>query len=203
MLVISAANRRSWLVCGALLLMFACVLMAQHRGGRGAGGKSGSTGVGDTETEQEREFARAAAVQATSDQVTQFQKLSKSTEAARKSAHDLLQLHENADQPDLFHATHSVTTAVDEWRSENQQFLKSLSGAQKSGLKDLFKKLEKADSDVAKENKALAQELEASKVGGKQVLEAAKKLDQALRDLQAKQLALGTEMGIQSAASSQ
>ena len=184
------------LICGILLSLNATIMLAQHRGGRGGGGKSGPTGVSDSETEQSKDFKRAAAIQARPEQITQFQQLTKSDQVARKSAQGILEHAENADQPDLFHSSKSLTDAVEEAQSENQQFLQSLSDLQKSGLKDFIKKLGKANSDVTKENKAISRELERSKVDGKQLATATKKLDNALADFQAKHAAIGAEMGI-------
>jgi hypothetical protein len=59
-----------------------------------------------------KDFKRAVALQATPDQVVQFQRLTKSTQAARKSAQDIQQLAAN--QPDLFRHPNPLTSAVEE-----------------------------------------------------------------------------------------
>jgi hypothetical protein len=64
-------------------------------------------------------------------------------------------------------------------------------------LKDFTKKVQKANSDVTKEDKALAHELERSNIDGKQITEVATKLDKAIRALRAKLIAVGSEMGVQ------
>jgi hypothetical protein len=71
-----------------------------------------------------------------------------------------------------------------------------------SGLKEITKKLGKASSDVTKRSKALTWDLERSGIAGQQISGVAEKLDKALSDLQARQLAMGSEMGIQSEGSS-
>jgi hypothetical protein len=172
-------------------------LLAQHRGHRGSGGSSSSTGVSQPESPESKEFQRAAAIQARPEQVTEFQQLIKSDQAAQKSAQDLLQVAETASQVDVFQSTESLGRAVEEAQSDNEQFLLSLSNPQKSGLKDFTKKLQKANSDVTKEDKALAHELERSNIDGKQITEVATKLDKAIRALRAKQIAVGSEMGVQ------
>lgn len=73
---------------------------------------------------------------------------------------------------------------------------------QKSGLKEITKKLGKANSDVTKGSKALTRDLERPPIAGQQISGVAQKLDKALSDLQARQLAIATEMGIQSEGSS-
>lgn len=177
--------------------MLPATTFAQRRGGRGRGSRSSPTGVSDNESQQTKDFERAAAVHARPEQITQFQQLTRSEQAARKSTEDLLQLAEAANQIDLFHYTGSVTRAVEEIEFESDQFLHSLSDAQKTGLKEFTKKLGKASSDVTKENKALNRQLERSKVNGRQIAEVARKLDKALSDFQTRQAAVGTEMGIQ------
>jgi CHAT domain-containing protein len=150
-----------------------------------------------------KDFKRAVALQATPDQVVQFQRLTKSTQAARKSAQDIQQLAESANQPDLFRYPNPLTSAVEEAQTDNEQFLQSFSAVQKSGLKDLTKKLGKANSDVTKQSKALTRGLGHSRIDGKQIAGVVEKLDKALSDFQTKQLAVGTEMGIPGEGSSQ
>jgi len=186
-----------WLVSG-LALLISSAGIAQHRGGRGGGGsRTGSTGVSDNESQQTKDFERAAAIHARPEQMTQFQQVTKSEQTARKNTENLLQVAETVERVDLFHHTTAVTNAVEELQSENEQFLLSFSDGQKSGLKDLRKKLGKANSEVTKENQALARELERKQVSGKQIAEVAKRLDRALREFQATQNAMGSEMGIQ------
>jgi hypothetical protein len=194
-------NRLTWLVCGIVLLMSPPTLLAQRRGGHGAG--AGRPPAGVSKTDDLKDFKRAVALQATPDQVTQFQRLTKSTHAARKSAQDLLQLAESASKPDLFRYTEPLTSAVGEAQTDDERFLQSFSAVQKSELKDLTKKLGKAQSDVTKQTKALTQGLGHSGSDGKQIASVVEKLDKALSDFQTEQLAVSAEMGIQGEGSSQ
>jgi len=188
-------KRLTWLVCGMALLMSPRALLAQRRGGQGGG--PGRPPVGVSNTDDLKDFKRAVALQATPDQRIQFQRLTKSTKAARKGAQALLQLAEDASKPDLFQSTNPLTSAVEEAQTDNEKFLQSFSVVQKSELKDVTKKLGKANSDVTKQGKALTRGLGHSGIDGKHIAGVAEKLDKALRDFQAKQLAVGTEMGIQ------
>jgi hypothetical protein len=194
-------NRLATLVCGIVLLLSPNTLLAPRRGGHGASTGSPPTGVSNTD--DLKDFNRAFALQATPDQVIQFHRLTKSIQAARKGAQDLLQVAENASKPDLFHYTNPLPSAVEEAQADNEQFLQSFSAAQKSGLKNLTKKLGKANSDVTKQSKALTRGLGHSGIDGKQIEGVAEKLDKALNDFQTKQLAVGIEMGIQGEGSSQ
>jgi hypothetical protein len=194
-------NRLIWLVCGIALLMNPHSLVAQRRGGRVAGTARAPGGV--STPDDLKDFKRAVALQATPDQALQFRRLTESTQAARKSAQDLLQLAEKASKTDLLHSTHPLAIALEDVQSDNEIFLRSLSAAQKSGLKDVTRKLGKANSDVTKRNKALTRDLERSPIAGRQISGVAESLDKALSGLQARQLAMGNEMGIQGERASQ
>jgi hypothetical protein len=150
-----------------------------------------------------KDFKRAVALQATPDQAVEFRRLTESTQVARKSAQDLLKLAENASKTDLLRSSNPLASALEEVRTDNQKFLQSFSVVQKSGLREVTKKLDKSNSDVTKRSKALTRDLELSPTAGRQISEVAQKLDEALSDLQARQLAIGSEMGIQSEGSSQ
>ena len=184
------------LCCGIITLIVPAGIEAQRRGGRGGGSKNPSSGSGDTESPEAKQFERAAAIQARPEQVTLFQQMTKTDQTARKNAQDLLEHAATADQTDLFHYAKSITVAVDEAQAENAQFLQSLSDAQKSGLKEFTRKLSKANSDVTKESKSLSRRLDSRKVNGKQLSEVVNRLDKALADFQAKQVEMGTEMGV-------
>jgi hypothetical protein len=193
-------NRLIWLVCGIVLLRNPHSLLAQRRGGHGGGtGRAPAAGSG---TDDLKDFKRAMALQASPDQVVQFQRLNESTQVARKSAQDLLKLAENPSKTDLLRPTTLLASALEDAQTDNQKFLQTFSAVQKSGLKEITKKLGKANSDVTKGSKALTRDLERPPIGGQQISGVAKKLDKALSDLQARQLAIAKEMGIRSEGSS-
>ncbi|MCU1299424.1 MAG: hypothetical protein JWO91_3702 [Acidobacteriaceae bacterium] len=169
-------------------------LLAQRRGGRSAGPSPSSNGV--PSTDDLKDFKRAVAVQATPDQVIRFQRLTKSTQIAREGTEHLVHLADNGSEPDLFRSISPLISAVEEARTGDENFLQSFSAVQKSELKVLTKKLRKADSDVTSRSNALARDLERSRMTGSRISAVTRKLDQALRDFQAKQLALGIQMGI-------
>jgi hypothetical protein len=76
-------KRLTRLVCGIVLLMSTRTLLAQRRGGHGAG--SGRPPTGLSNTDDLKDFKRAIALQVTPDQVIQFQRLTKSTQADQKA----------------------------------------------------------------------------------------------------------------------
>jgi hypothetical protein len=182
------------LVCGMGLLIAPQALSAQRHphGVSGAQAPGGAPKADDL-----TDFKRAIAVQATPDQVAEFERLSKSMQAARKGAQDLRQFADKQSPGDLFHAADLLTVAVGDVQTDNQRFLRGLTPLQKSGLKDATRKLSKADTAVSRHNKALTQHLGRSTLDSNYVASLAEKLDTALGDLEAGQLALATQMGIQ------
>lgn len=196
-------NRVAVLTLGIVLLFCSHELLAQHGGhGGGRGGAPRGTGTGGTADSSLQDFNHALAVQATPDQVSQFQTLAKSTAAARKQAQDLLQLAAKADRTaDFSRQTTALKDALEDAQGGNKYFVKSFSKSQKSGLKELTKKLEKADSEVAKQRKALDQQLGRTKGESVAIAGTADKLEKALTEFQTQQLSLGKEMGIEIPAS--
>jgi hypothetical protein len=190
-------NRSSALFCQIALLVCPVALLAQH-GGHGAGTGHPSTGAANPTANNGdmSDFNRSIALQATTEQAAQFQRLTKSTEAARKGAQSVLEPAKNANKPDSSRYS-ELNNAVEEAQSTNQQFVRSFSSSQQSGLKPLMKKLSKADSDVSKQSTALGQELGRSRIDAKELAEVTEKLDKALTDFQTEQIDIGKEMGIQ------
>lgn len=186
------------LAVGMLLLACPHNLLAQH-GGRG-GGRSGTPGPSaDTGEAGLTDFNHALAMQATSDQSSRFQELTKNTESARKLALELVEL-KAASAADFSRKGAALKDAVEEAQGGNQDFLKSFTKSQKAGLKELTKKLEKADSDVGKQWKELERQLAGAKSEGEGIAGAADKLEKALEEFQSQQIGLGKEMGIQTPA---
>jgi hypothetical protein len=192
-------TRLAALAIGMVLLSCPNHLLAQH-GGHGGGGRRGTPGAsGDTSDASLTDFNHALAVQATSDQASHFPDMTKSTESARKLAQELAEL-KGERSTDFSGKSAALKEAVEEVQSGNQDFLKSFTKSQKAGLKELTKKLEKADSDVARQWKELERQFAGAKSNGEGVAGAADKLEKALEEFQSQQIGLGKEMGIQTPA---
>ena len=173
-------------------------MRAQHQGSQGGVGR----GSGKTSNSDDlHDFKRAVALQASPDQVSQFKELVTSTQAAKKATQELLQLSAKAATPDLFHSADNVPSAVEDVQADNEKFLRTFTKVQQSELKKITKKLEKANSEMSKESKALGPA--ASKSDGKQIASLAEKLDKALSDFASAQDALANEMGIPQETTSQ
>jgi hypothetical protein len=191
-------NRVSWLACGtALLFLHTQALLAQHHGAHGAGAGAGRSQSPVSKPDDLSDFKKALALQATPDQVDQFQRLTKSTQAARKGAQDLRQLAQTQSKGDLFRSGDLLASTVDEAHTDSQRFVQSFSPMQKSGLKEASKKLAKATSDLKKINKVLSEHVSRSAIDNNQLIADAEKLDKALADLQTTQLELANLMGMQ------
>jgi hypothetical protein len=192
------------LAIGTFLLLCAPSLLAQH-GGHGGSGRRGAPGAASSDTSDAglTDFNQALAVQATSDQSSHFQELTRSTEKARKLAQELLGPGAKADNAtDFSHRTTALKDAVEEAQAGNQDFVKSFTKSQKAGLKESTKKLEKADSEVTKQWKNLERQLGGAKAVTEGIAGAADKLEKALEEFQSQQIGLGKEMGIQMPATS-
>lgn len=194
--------RISVLVVAIALLASPRAMLAQRGGGggRGLGGGSGAGAgrpAGVSEKDDLKDFHRALAVQASAEQIAAFAKVVHFAQAAS----DRLQSFRNSLPPvgapsspaDLAATVHD---SVEEARSSNQNFLASFSSAQKSGLKDLLKKLEKTDSDLDKHLKTLVQIAQSPKPASDPISSSAARLGEALASFQNEQFALAQAMGI-------
>jgi hypothetical protein len=85
--------------------------------------------------------------------------------------------------------------ALDALRTGNKKFQDGFSAAQKAGLKEIQKRLGKADSDLEQEQKRLSLSLEA-KATAPEITAHAESLDKALTEFSNSLLAIGREMSI-------
>jgi hypothetical protein len=187
------------LILGPVLLC-PVVAGAQHHGGGGTGGGgmhgsvSGSNRpTGLDEKDSLKDFHQAMAVQASGPQITDFEALVKDTESAKGALHSLLR--ETVDLQEVAKQNTVVAQLLERVRGGNKKWLDGFSATQKSGLKELIKRIVKVDSDVAQEQSGLDQATQAAKTVG-EVTARALNLDKALEEFSSQQLALGREMGI-------
>jgi hypothetical protein len=145
-----------------------------------------------------KDFERGFALQATPDQLSQFQVLSQHTESARKQAHDFLHMIETGSKPPEFSdPADDLKDAVQEAHDGSKEFVEKFSQPQKSSFKSLTKKLAKANADLAKLGQALNQEVGRTNADNQSMAAVLKKLEEALANLRAEQNDLGKAMGIQ------
>jgi hypothetical protein len=196
----------------AALAIFPCVMLAQHGGGGGhiGGPSAGGTGLnggnhatGVNAKDDLRDFHEIMAVQATSEQKTAFAAMLKSTALASSELQSFTeQLIKGNNAPETSRRDKDLGDALEMARTLNKRFLEGFSEAQKSGLKEMIKRLGKADSEVGQQSRALDQAFE-SKIASSQMANVAGGLGHALELFQHEQVGLGEEMSIEAASGAQ
>ena len=194
------------LIFGIALLGGPLVTHAQRGGGGGGAGPSAKPVIclhdcktlqGLNAEDDLKNFRRAIAVQATPEQRAAFAKVAQYSQAAIESLQAFREsLQKVAASSPLSDRAAILDQAIAQARASNQNFLASFSSKQKSALQDTVKKLEKADSDLDKQIKALDQIVQTLKPESEQISNSAASLDKALASFQSEQLALGGEMSI-------
>ena len=195
----------SALILATALLASPLAATAQRHGGggsniAGSGSLSGySRPTGVAEADSLRDFHQVLALQGTSQQVAEFQRLIKITEAAQSALQSFQQpLHEEKGTAESSRRG-ALDQALENARSETRKFQESFSPAQKSGLKDLAKRLAKADSDLDLQQKRLDHSLDQSvdaNAASPELAALSEALEKALTDFYNQQLAIGREMSI-------
>ena len=140
------------LLLACFLVLCPTTMTAQRHGGRGVtGGMGGANNrpTGVDEKDPLKDFHRALAVEATSQQASEFQALVKETDSAKSSLRTFV---ESPPKLGAGSETGIPRTETDQLlerlRADNQKFLDGFSAVQKAGLKENLKKLAKADSDL-------------------------------------------------------
>ena len=144
-----------------------------------------------------KDFNRIMAVQATPEQSATFADTVRDMQSAAaelQKLRDILQT--KSSESSSSKSELAVSLAVDKARAGIQAFLASFSPPQKSGLKELTKKLEVADSDVTKDLGLLHGFLESQEAAEQNMVDSAASLEKGIASFQKEQLALGGEMGI-------
>src|SRR3974390_1369950 len=138
------------LILASLLLMYSVIAVAQDpaRGGmRGsASGSNKPTGV--VEGEELKDFHQALALQATGQQVADFQALMKSADGARAELLVFQQSLRAANPSASSPSSLTLGQALENARARHKSFQDGLSTEQKAGLRDILKRVGKADSDL-------------------------------------------------------
>ncbi len=193
------------IILWAALLAYPCAVVGQHGGGGGhvggsaaAGGglSAGNHASGVDAKDDLRDFHQILAVQASSEQRTAYAEMMRNTAVAGS------QLQGFVEQLDKDHTATAVAgrdktleDAVESARILNKKFLEGFSEAQKSGLKEITKRLIKVDSELSQQAKVLDQEVEVN-ASFAQMTASVQSLGLALTNFQREQIDLGDEMSI-------
>jgi hypothetical protein len=196
-------------VVSAILMIAVAVLVAPRPafGQRSAAGRARRPSIcihdcpdtpeGDTSVDDLKDFDHLMAVQASDQQTAWFASLVQDAQAASAQLQALREILPKAPAPAaLSEHAGSLDQAVEKVRTGSQNFLGSLSTAQKSGLKDLTEKLTKADSDLDKETKTLDEIVHGQRPDSERLANSAASLEKALTRFQNEEFALGSEMSI-------
>jgi hypothetical protein len=207
------ASKVAGVTVGIALLAGPCRLLAQRGGGgAGAGGErtqrkplvcihdcSLTTGASDeVSTEDDlKNFQRLMAVEATPDQsaaLTKVMQYAQTASAQLQAFRDLLQQHPTSAA--LSDSAASLHRALNEARAGNQNFLGAFSPLQQSGLKEVTKRLWKADSDLDNQIKAWDRTWQTPGRNREPIAASSANLEQAVESFKSAQFALASEMGI-------
>jgi hypothetical protein len=193
------------LALAAALLTCPCLMFAQHGGGggriggtsAGGGGLSGGNRATGIDTKDDlRGFHQVIAVQASREQKIAYALMVKSTASAASELELVVeQLAKGNNSLQVAKGDKSFVDALETARTLNKRFLEGFSEPQKSGLKEITKRLGKSDSELAQQAKVLDQVVEANAPPA-QLASAAQTVERALTSFQNQQAALGEEMSI-------
>jgi hypothetical protein len=188
-------------MAGAILLINPCGLLAQRHGGGGSssgGGGMNSIGrpTGVDQKDDLKDFHEALAVQATSQQIVDYNAMVKSTAAVGAATQELLEQLDKKNVSALADRGAALEQALEKARTENKNFLAEFSSPQKSGLKELTKKLTRADAELAQRSVELNQRIADAKPASDAIASSVQNLEGALANFQNEQASLGQEMGI-------
>jgi hypothetical protein len=196
----SSSPLLSIVVTSALLACPIAMFAQRHGGGGTPAGGGGMSSIGrPTGVDQKddlKDFHEALAVQATSQQIVDYNAMVKSTAAIGAALQNLLEQLDNKDVTAITSRGATLQQALEKARTENKNFLAGFSGPQKSGLKEITKKLTKADSELAQRSTELNQKVADAKPASEAIAGSAQNLELALTNFQNEQGSLGQEMGI-------
>ena len=190
------------LILGSAVLLCTVAATAQHQndGGSVGGGMNGSISgsnrpTGFVEEDSLKGFHQTMALQASGEQIGEFQVLIKNVEVAQAELKSFAQQLQNSQGAPESSRREALNRALEAARTTARKFQEDLAPAQKAALKDLLKRLAKSDADLDLDQKRLDQAFDA-KAAAPELASHAVALDKALADFYGLHLALGRELSI-------
>jgi hypothetical protein len=167
-------------------------------GGVATGGGLANVGrsTGLDEKDDLRDYHEALADQASSEQIAAYSVMLKMTDAASaelQGFQEQLTMPTNAESESRSTA---IEKKIEQARTESKKFLDGLSDAQKSGLKEVVRKLIKDDSDLAQAARSFVLEAGNAKGAAQPVVVSAQNVERALATFRSHLIDLGQEMSI-------
>jgi len=203
----SSCSRGQLIFLAAALLACSHGLLAlggggQIGGGAAGGGASGGAAAGVDVKDELRGFHEVMAVQASREQRIAYAAMVKSTTDASALLQGRLRQpgKENNPAGAIVHDK-ALADAVETAQTLSKKFVEGFSELQKSRLKELVRRLAKADSELAQQARMLDQAFAAA--AGAQMASSAQNLERALANFQRAQIDLGGEMSIDTSNNSQ
>jgi hypothetical protein len=148
-----------------------------------------------------KDFHAVLAVQASSQQVVEYNSMLRDAAAARGELHAFEERLSKANQGtdsesgNIHLSSASLTQALERVRAENKKFLEEFSEKQKSGLREITKKLIKTDSELAQQTGMFHQQIGEAKPSA-QMVGSAQNLERTLESFRDELESLGAEMSI-------
>ncbi len=170
-----------------------------HVGGglAGGGGLSGTgrpTGV-DAKDDL-RDFHAALAVQATTAQTISYRAMLKSTDAALAQLRSFIDTAAQQSPADLATRAAALAKTVEAARVENKTFVDTFSEPQRSGLREVTKRLLKADAELEQQSRMFSAQFESAKQQVANVTALGAALEAALTSFHGSQMELGEQLSI-------
>lgn len=137
-----------------------------------------------------KDFHEALAVQATTEQIAEFQALLKTTNATKS------QLETFTERPQTGSSNSGLDQALEAARTQTRKFSDGFSEKQKMGLKEQLRLVDRADAALLDQQRRLDQALQTPSMPPAEVADFAGGLDKAFADFSSQQLTLAREMGI-------
>jgi hypothetical protein len=164
-------------------------------GGGGLSGGGRATGV--DEKDDLKDFHHAMEVQASPEQTKEFLELLKATEVAKSRLSTLREsIGKETDAAKFSSKGTSLDQALEKAQSGNKNFIDGFSAKQKSGLKELTKRLTKADSDLTQRKNQFDQIVQANNLSSPELASRSENLDKQLGEFYDQQVILGRDMSI-------
>lgn len=176
---------------GIALLIATQPLLAQHSGHGMGGMGSGSSGHTDTTMS---DMQKMMAVQATEEQSAHLRSWIQSTAILSKQLDGLRGLVASNGSSEFTNALDALKTALEANAAVHDEFVKNLSGPQRSGLKKPVQKLDKANTTLVKTSAELSGPSGHAK-NAKHLADTLQKTKKAIDELQREQQRLVSEMG--------
>jgi hypothetical protein len=191
-----------WMFGLIVILSFPCVMQGQRNGGHNRRPlicvhDCSNSADSATPEDELKDFNQVMALQGTPEQSAALVTLTDDLQLAKKQLHAVRPISgKTLASQKTSDAVALVDKSIAELRSQTQAFLGSFSPAQKSGLKELAKKIEETDADLGKQVSVLDEVAKYPTSTDQQLGDSTASVDKSLSNVEQEQLVLARQMGI-------